>query len=97
MGKNPVTHPGKLYNLLAHQIAHRLVEQFPEVTEAQCHLLSRIGRPISEPEVFDVAVRIDESKRSEHLLDRIGDAACRELLLVKSIWPEVIRGKLPLW
>ena len=35
-GKNPVTHVGKLYNLLASRIAQAVVDGVPGVSEAYC-------------------------------------------------------------
>ena len=34
-GKNPVTHTGKLYNLLGDRMAHALLREIPGVTEAR--------------------------------------------------------------
>ncbi len=48
-GKNPVTHVGKIYNVACHDIACALVREMPQVTQAECLMVSRIGRPISEP------------------------------------------------
>lgn len=48
-GKNPVNHVGKLYNVLANQIAIRIVNEVNGVQEAYLRILSQIGKPISEP------------------------------------------------
>lgn len=57
-GKNPVTHVGKLYNLLAADIAAEAVARAPGIEEACCTLVSRIGRPVSEPGIADLRVRL---------------------------------------
>jgi S-adenosylmethionine synthetase len=57
-GKNPVTHVGKLYNILARQIADSLVRELAGVDEAYCYLVSQIGRPIREPGVIDLRLRL---------------------------------------
>jgi len=57
-GKNPVSHVGKLYNLLAARIAAEAVAGAPGVEEACCVLVSRIGRPFREPDMADVRVRL---------------------------------------
>jgi S-adenosylmethionine synthetase len=59
-GKNPVTHVGKLYNIVAQQIAHALVEELDEVAEAYCYLVSRIGSPIKEPRIVDIRVLLPQ-------------------------------------
>jgi S-adenosylmethionine synthetase len=48
-GKNPVTHVGKIYNVVARQIADSLVEAVSEIAKAQCLLVSRIGAPVTSP------------------------------------------------
>ena len=57
-GKNPVTHVGKLYNIVAQQIAHALVQEMDEVTEAYCYLVSQIGRPVKEPRIVDIRLSL---------------------------------------
>jgi len=56
-GKNPVTHVGKLYNVVAGLIAQQIVDDMPEVAAVECRLVSRIGYPIGDPEVVDVRIR----------------------------------------
>ncbi len=49
-GKNPVTHVGKLYNLLSMKIAQNIMEELGgDVEEARVRILAQIGHPISEP------------------------------------------------
>ncbi len=59
-GKNPVTHVGKLYNIVAQQIASALVQELDEVAEAYCYLVSRIGSPIKEPMIVDIRVSLPD-------------------------------------
>ena len=59
-GKNPVTHVGKLYNVVAGLIAEAIVEEVPEISEAHCLLVSRIGHPISDPQIAHIRVRSTE-------------------------------------
>ena len=56
-GKNPVTHVGKTYNITAGLIADALVQELPEVLEAQCWLMSRIGQPINDPAMVNLKLR----------------------------------------
>jgi S-adenosylmethionine synthetase len=53
-GKNPVSHVGKIYNVLARQIADSILSDLPEIAAAQCYLASQIGRPIDEPAIAHV-------------------------------------------
>jgi S-adenosylmethionine synthetase len=56
-GKNPVSHIGKIYNVVAHKIAASLVERVPEIASAHCFLLGRIGEPVERPAIVDIRVR----------------------------------------
>lgn len=54
-GKNPVTHVGKLYNILAKIIADEIAaEGRGDIYEARVRILSQIGRPINDPQTASV-------------------------------------------
>ena len=53
-GKNPVTHVGKIYNVVAREIAEALVANEPDITAAQCFLMGQIGAPITEPALLHI-------------------------------------------
>ena len=56
-GKNPVTHVGKLYNILAYETAHKIAkEQAAGVREIWIRIVSQIGRPIDEPQAATAQV-----------------------------------------
>ncbi len=48
-GKNPVSHVGKIYNVLAFKIANRVVKEIKGIEEIYVELLSQIGHPIDQP------------------------------------------------
>ena len=49
-GKNPVTHVGKLYNLLSMKIAEDIIKETGgDVEEARVRILAQIGHPIDQP------------------------------------------------
>lgn len=50
-GKNPVTHVGKLYNLLSNQVAGEIYKMGRgDILEVHTRILSQIGKPIDEPQ-----------------------------------------------
>jgi S-adenosylmethionine synthetase len=55
-GKNPISHVGKVYNVLALTAAQEIVEQV-EVEEASVYILSQIGAPLEEPLIATALVR----------------------------------------
>jgi len=49
-GKNPINHVGKIYNILATNMAREIVNRGEgDIVEAHVKLLSQIGRPITDP------------------------------------------------
>jgi len=53
-GKNPVSHVGKIYNILANLIARDIAEEVEGVQEVYVRILSQIGKPIDEPLVASI-------------------------------------------
>jgi S-adenosylmethionine synthetase len=96
-GKNPVTHVGKLYNLLAHRVAHAVVAEAAGVREAYCYLVSRIGRPITEPQVMDLKLRLDDPEDLPALAPRVAEIARAELEGVTTLWRELVEGPQQVW
>jgi S-adenosylmethionine synthetase len=51
-GKNPVTHVGKLYNIMANQVADEIYKiGRGDILEVHARILSQIGQPIDQPQV----------------------------------------------
>lgn len=48
-GKNPVTHVGKIYSVLAHRMADEIYKRIEGLQEVSVWLVSEIGMPIDEP------------------------------------------------
>lgn len=96
-GKNPVTHVGKLYNLLANRVARALVAEVAGVREAYCYLVSRIGSPITEPQVMDLKLRLDDPEALPALAPRVADISRAELEGVTTLWRELIEGPQHVW
>jgi len=59
-GKNPVSHVGKIYNVMALNIARRIHEEVSGVREVYVELLSQIGRPLNDPLMANVKVITDK-------------------------------------
>jgi S-adenosylmethionine synthetase len=55
-GKNPVSHVGKIYNMLCYRIADRIADEVNGVEETYVWLLSRIGHPINDPSAVSAQV-----------------------------------------
>jgi len=96
-GKNPVTHVGKLYNLLANRIARALVAEAEGVREAYCFLVSRIGRPVTEPQLVDLKLRLEDPGALAALRPRAEEVARRELAGATTLWRELLEGPQQVW
>jgi len=48
-GKNPITHIGKIYNIMSKLIAEDVSKRISPDVEVRVRLLSQIGKPVSEP------------------------------------------------
>ena len=56
-GKNPVTHVGKLYNILAFKIAEEVYKAAGgDIKEVHVRIVSQIGKPIDQPQVASIQV-----------------------------------------
>lgn len=71
-GKNPVTHVGKLYNVVATRAANRIVDKL-SADFAEVLLLSEIGMPITQPDAVDVRTTVREYDAVDAIIrDEIG-------------------------
>jgi len=93
-GKNPVTHVGKLYNIVAQQIADSLVREIDEIEEACCYLLSQIGSPISEPRVVDLRLQLHADTDIEAQRSCITDIVQDRLTNISHIQQMLIDRKI---
>ena len=93
-GKNPVTHVGKLYNIVAKQIADSLVDELDEVREAYCYLVSRIGSPVTEPQVADLRLLMQEGVSVDHVKIRVAQIVRDKLSASARIQEELIAGSI---
>lgn len=59
-GKNPVSHVGKIYNVLAMLMARDIYEKIGAVEEVNVQLLSTIGRPIHQPQVTVIELGVEK-------------------------------------
>jgi S-adenosylmethionine synthetase len=78
-GKNVVSHVGKSYSIVAFQIARELVAKCPDVSEATCILVSRIGLPVDRPQVVELQIQIRDGISLDTLREP-AEAIARECL-----------------
>ena len=94
-GKNPVSHVGKIYNVLAQRCAGEIAE-LEGAKEAYVTLVSRIGSPISQPLLKAVRISGDmqltaaNEAEINHILDYW-------LLSTDDLVEEFVKGRLTLY
>jgi len=93
-GKNPVNHIGKIYNLLATETAHQVVDEVEGIRDLRMRLLSQIGRPIDRPHVADAFVVTEEGVDVDEVEDDVAAIVDRELADVTSLTERIIEGDL---
>ena len=96
-GKNPVTHVGKLYNIVAQRIAETLIQELEEVQEAYCYLVSRIGSPITEPQVADLQLVMQDGLAIDVVRSRAEEVVYDQLADIVRIRQELIDGALTVY
>jgi S-adenosylmethionine synthetase len=93
-GKNPVTHVGKIYNVLAQQIAENLVVMAPEIAAAQCLIVGQIGAPITEPAMLQVRLAMREGMPIDRVAPRVAEIASDHLARATTLVQDFIAGKI---
>ncbi len=58
-GKNPVSHVGKIYNVLSHVLANRIYDRVSGLRDIVIWLCSCIGEPIDQPQMVSVQARLN--------------------------------------
>jgi S-adenosylmethionine synthetase len=96
-GKNPVTHVGKIYNVVARQIAESLVEAVPEIARAQCLLVSRIGMPVSSPAVVHIKLATKDSAPTPLLRARVAEIVADRLARIPELVDDFVAGRIAVY
>ncbi len=94
-GKNPVSHIGKIYNTAATDMAERIVSEIEEVEEVYVYLVSQIGKPITEPQVCDVKLRVNGDINK--IKDKVYQIAEEEINNLPNTWQKFLERKFRLY
>ena len=66
-GKNPITHIGKIYNVMSKLIADDVAAKVTNEAEIRVRLLSQIGKPVSEPLNASVQIVLPDAETNPNL------------------------------
>ena len=95
-GKNPVSHVGKIYNVLAHKIAKEIYEKIEGIKEVYVLLLSRIGTPIDQPQMATAQVLLERGRRINEIAKRAEEIFEQEFSRINKFCMELSRGEYPI-
>lgn len=96
-GKNPVNHIGKIYNVLANEIAGDVVKDYPQVKECSVSIVSQIGRRIDDPKHLDVKISTESPGQADTLKGKVSDIAQQALENIGFLTSEILAGKYPMF
>jgi len=97
-GKNPVSHVGKIYNVLAFMIAEKIYNEVKGIREVYVELLSQIGRPIDQPLMAGVKVVSEQGYHlSDNIKSEIRSIVDEELANITRLTDLFVEGKLTLF
>jgi len=66
-GKNPITHIGKIYNVMSKLIAEDVAKKVTDEAEIRVRILSQIGKPVSNPLNCSVQIVLPEAESNPNL------------------------------
>lgn len=96
-GKNPVSHAGKLYNVLAQEIAAQIAREMPAVAGVECYLLSEIGRPIDDPKLVQVVLQTGGNEPTKTVRDYVEATVRKHLADLPRLTERIIGGTVTLF
>lgn len=93
-GKNPVSHVGKIYNVLTHVVADRIYQDVADVEEVYVWMLSEIGAAVDIPQIAAAQIRMSQGS-----VDSVGEDVKEiidsELENIETFTQDLAEGKYP--
>jgi S-adenosylmethionine synthetase len=96
-GKNPINHVGKIYNVLAGEIAQKIGREVKGVQEVYVKLLSQIGKPIDQPMVADVQLLLGDGVSLDAVRGDVESLVDDQLSRVREVTDAVMAHKVMLF
>ena len=93
-GKNPVSHVGKIYNLLTYRIADKICQNVSGVREVYVWLLSQIGQPIDQPKVATAQLIMKKGKSLKKVSGEVRETIETELANIDKFTEELVNKSI---
>jgi S-adenosylmethionine synthetase len=95
-GKNPVSHVGKIYNVLSHKMAQDIYRNVDGVDEVYVLLLSRIGTPVNAPQMATAQVLLKKGMKLRDIAKDVSSIIEKELSDISSFCDRLATGEFPI-
>ena len=92
-GKNPVSHVGKIYTILTHQVANKIYHEVQGIQEIYIWMLSQIGAPIDQPTVAAAQIVLERHARRAHIERRVREVLDHELASIHQFTADLAEGR----
>ncbi len=96
-GKNPISHVGKLYNVLSLVASQAIIEEVPEVAEVQMYILSQIGKPLDQPLVATASVKSRNGHITPEIEARVRAVIDRHLADMEGLRERLLKMEVPMY
>jgi len=96
-GKNPISHVGKIYNLLSHKIAEEVYRTVPGIREVYIWLCSQIGKPIDRPLIASAHLILQPEVGLEDIRADVQEVIERELADIYNFTERLAQGEFSVW
>ena len=94
-GKNPVSHVGKIYNLLTFRLAEKIYAKLGNVDEVYVWMLSQIGKPVDQPHIIAVQLANEKELDLKAIQPRVNDLIEGEMENLDKFINSLIYGRIP--
>ncbi len=94
-GKNPVSHVGKIYTILAHRMAEDIYGRVEGLKEVYVWLISRIGEPIDRPRHLSVQIVTGPGFAERTAKRRIASIVKEHLCSLTAFVDDLSMGRYP--
>jgi S-adenosylmethionine synthetase len=92
-GKNPVSHVGKIYNVLARELAMQAYAQIPGVHDVTVWMVSTIGAPVNQPLVVSAQVGVNKGYSLKRISREIQELITHELADMEGFCEALAKGQ----
>lgn len=93
-GKNPVSHVGKIYNLLSYRVADKVHNTVPGLDEVYVWLVSQIGQTIDQPMMATAELVLSENTKLKDVQNSVKEVIDSELANIGRFCESLIAGKI---